>query len=119
MFRDVGSSGKILVLGDSTCAYCVDTEWEASWRDLRADVCELSGGERDVHFGCVSGAKVTDFIRQAQVSAAYGVNFYDWVFVVGGWNSSDVWVFGISLSGVFFSKPPPLPLSTGPRIPPN
>ena len=80
---------------------------------MRADVCELSGGERDVHFGCVSGAKVTDFIRQAQVSAAYGVNFYDWVFVVGGWNSSDVWVFGISLSGVFFSKPSPTPFIDG------
>ena len=83
-FRDVGSSGAILVFGDSTCAYCVDTKWETSWRDLRADFCALSGGERDVPFGCASGAKVTDFIRQAQDSAGYGVNFYDWVFVFGG-----------------------------------
>ena len=85
-----------MALGDSTCAYCVDTKWETSWRDLRAAVCALSGGERDLHFGCVSGARVADFIRQAQDSAEYGVNFYDWVFVVGGWNSPDLLVFGIS-----------------------
>ena len=117
MFRDVGGSGKILVLGDIALAYCVDTERETSWRDLRAEVCALSGGERDVHFGCVSVAKVTDFARQAQDSAAYEVDFYDWVFVVGVWNSSDLLVFGISpMCGGEFS---PIFSRRGPRIPPN
>ena len=106
MFRDVGGDEEILVIGDSTCAYCVGAKWETSWRDLRAAVCALPGGGRDVHFGCVSGANVADSPRQAQDSAACGANFYDWVFVAGGWNSSDLLVFRISPMGGSAIPPP-------------
>ena len=99
MFRDDGISGAILVIWDSTCAYCVDTMSETSRKDLRADGGAIPGGACDVPFGRVSGANVTDFIRQAQASAANGLDFYNWVFVVGWWDSPDLLVFGVSSMG--------------------
>ena len=104
MFRESGSSGRILALGGSARAYCLGTMWETSWKDFRADLGALAGGECDVHIGCVSGAQVTDFIRHAKDSAAYGLDFYDWVSVAGGWHSSDLLVFWMSSmwKGLFY-----------------
>ena len=92
MFRDDGGDGEILVLGDIACASCVDRRCEATWRGLREEVDSLSGGLWQVQFASFSGAKITDFLGQAENSAFYGP--YDWVYVVVGWNSSALSVFG-------------------------
>ena len=36
-------SGDVLILGDSTSAYCVDREQELSWRDLRDKAKDARG----------------------------------------------------------------------------
>ena len=78
--------------------------WATSWRDLRPDVGALSGGKCDVRFGCVSGDKLTDSPRQAQESAPYGPNLYDWVSAVGRWDSPGLLVFATSSME---KEPPP------------
>ena len=41
---ELSLSGDVLVLGDSTSAYCVDRENEVSWPDLRARSSEACAG---------------------------------------------------------------------------
>ena len=83
-----GITGSVLVLGDSTCAHCVDKQRVISRRELQSQVNDAVGEGADVYFACFSGAKLCDFVRQARSMAKYGENCYDSVLVVGGWNSS-------------------------------
>ena len=41
---DLSMRGFVLVIGDSTSAYCVDRERELSWSDLREKAREACGG---------------------------------------------------------------------------
>ena len=78
-------SGDVLVLGDSTSAYCVDREKEVTWGDLRARASDDCGGV-NFYFESWSGATPRAFLSQAANAAWWGCS-YDWVLLIGGWNS--------------------------------
>ena len=72
---------------DSTTAYCVDKRWDASWRELRDAIREEIDWECDVYFATRSGAGVEAFAQQAENASSWSGSRYDWVVVLGGWNS--------------------------------
>ena len=86
--RREGLAGSILILGDSTCAHCFDRTYEASRWSLQEEIQSTLGGCAEVFFACVSGAGLKHFVSQARGMARYGEKCYDYVLVVGGWNSS-------------------------------
>ena len=80
--------GDVLVIGDSTCAYCVDSEHEISRSDLRAKALEACGGV-NFYFESWSGATPRSFSTHAVNASWWGVP-YDWVLLIGGWNSDGI-----------------------------
>ena len=82
---ELSLSGGVLVLGDSTSAYCVDRMEEVSWSDLMARPAEACDG---VNFYLESWPRATPraFLSQVANAAWWGCS-YDWVLLVGGWNS--------------------------------
>ena len=86
--RREGLVGSILILGDSTCAHCFDRTYEASRWSLQKQINSTLEGCAEVYFACVSGAGLKHFASQARDMAKYGEKCYDYVLVVGGWNSS-------------------------------
>ena len=82
---ELSLSGDVLVLGDSTSAYCVDRKNEVSWSDLRARSSEACVGV-NFYFESWSGTTPRAFLSQAANAAWWGCS-YDWVLLVGGWNS--------------------------------
>ena len=86
--RREGFVGSILILGDSTCAHCFDRTYEASRWSLQKHINSMLEGCAEVYFACVSGAGLKHFASQARDMTRYGENCYDYVLVVGGWNSS-------------------------------
>ena len=80
--------GDVLVIGDSTSAYCVDRERELSWSDLRCKAREACG-DAGFYFESWSGATPHSFRTQAENDAWRGAP-YDWVLLIGGWNSDGV-----------------------------
>ena len=82
--------GEVLVLGASTSAHCVDRAGEVSWGEMRYLARESCDGVANSHFGSWSGATPRSFMGQARNASWWGCA-YDWVLLVGGWNS-----YGIS-----------------------
>ena len=76
--------GDVLVLGDSTSAYCVDGKCELSRGESMAKL-EGECGVR-FYFGECAGATPRDFWNQAE-NAAWGRRPCDWALLLGGWNS--------------------------------
>ena len=84
MAGELSLFGDVLILGDSTSAYCVDRESELSWRDLREKAKAECG--INFYFESWSGATPRAFLNQAANAAWWGCS-YDWVILLGGWNS--------------------------------
>ena len=82
---ELGIRGNVLVIGDSTSAYCVDRERELSWSDLREKARSACGGV-NFYFESWSGATPRSFLTQANNASWWGLS-YDWVLLIGGWNS--------------------------------
>ena len=83
-------SGEVLVVGDSTSSYCVDKEYELTWPELRGRAREACRCV-DFYFESWSGATPRSFLTQAENAAWWGWK-YDWVLLIGGWNSDGVGV---------------------------
>ena len=81
----LGLRGDVLVIGDSTSAYCVDRERELSWFDLREKASAACEGV-NFYFESWSGATPGSFLTQASNASRWGYT-YDWVLLIGGWNS--------------------------------
>ena len=81
---ELSLSGDVLVLGDSTSAYCVDRMSELTWNELRGNLSRECGV--GFHFEAWSGATPRAFLNQAE-NASWRGRAYDWVLLLGGWNS--------------------------------
>ena len=75
-------SGDVLILGDSTSAYCVDREQELSWRDLRDKVKDECGV--NFFFESWSGATPVIFLTRRITLPGGVVITTGWFFWEGG-----------------------------------
>ena len=82
--------GEVLVIGDSTSAHCVERAGEVSWREMRYLARNSCDGVSNSHFESWSGATPRSSMGQARNASRWG-RTYDWVLLIGGWNS-----YGIS-----------------------
>ena len=71
-------SGDVLILGDSTSAYCVDREQELSWRDLRDKAKEARGV--NFFFESWSGATPAIFLTRRKTPPGGVARTTGWFF---------------------------------------
>ena len=86
--EELSLRGDVHVVGDSTSAYCVDRQREFSRPDLREKARDACGGV-NFYFESWSGATPRSFSTQANNAAWRGLS-YDWILLIGGWNSDGV-----------------------------
>ena len=87
MSGELSLFGDVLILGDSTSAYCVDRRSELGRRDLREKAKAECG--INFYFESWSGATPRAFLNQAAKAAWRGCS-YDWAILLGGWNSRGI-----------------------------
>jgi hypothetical protein len=81
----------ILVIGDSTTAYCFDTKYEIKTSMLSRKISSRTGTQ--IWIGSVSGTSFTlypdsNFTEQIRSSTRNGEYKFDAILLVGGWNQA-------------------------------
>ena len=78
--------GKILLVGDSAAAYCVDRKGHVSFATLQRQIRRRVSGVKYLSLRPSSGAKYVDFLRQIKEAAIGSSVLLDSLVLLGGWN---------------------------------
>ena len=79
-------AGKILVVGDSTAAYCVDIMRHVSFATLQRKIRRRVSGVAYLSLRAPSGAKYVDFAQQIKEAAIRSSEVFDSLVLLGGWS---------------------------------
>ena len=84
--REYKVAGKILLVGDSTAAYCVSRIAHISATELQRQIRRRVDGVTYVSLRASSLAKYVDFARQIKEAAIGSSEVFDSLVLLGGWN---------------------------------